>query len=155
MGYMLFTARKLSLTTRINQANARLMLISQHHTNIDNNIAQLQSLNALKQTKENTAAYKEYEENMASIDISSSDSASYLSKQLEYQIQLSQALNGISSKHQMSNSQINILEAQASQLDIQQKRLQTELDSMTAELKNVEEAEGKAIEASAPKFKTS
>ena len=151
MGYLLFTARKLSLNSRINQANARLMLLGSQEEHIDNQIAQAQSFKSLQTSAANNNAYSIFEQNMSQY---SSDDPNYNALYLQEYMKLQQSLNMNEAKANMSNSQINALEAQASQIDLQKKRLETQLEAMTAELDKVTQTEESAIKASAPKFKS-
>ena len=146
MGYALFTARKLSLTTRLNQCNANLMMVSQQCMNITNSIYAKQ-VQANKETATaNAAAYKQYEKAIVGENVTDAQKATA-------QATLQTALAKVQEKSTMKTLEIQQLNTQQTALDLQKQRLETELNAYSEELNKVKDAEGNAIKNSAPKFK--
>ena len=142
MGYALFFARKLSLTARVNQMNAQLMMVSneqmrltdqiaskQQAANMSNNNAKMKAIStyksALDQGTDEAKAKAAYEEAMAKSD------------------------------NDKSTSDLDImgLQMKVDSLDLRRKYLETQLNVAQQELESVEKAEENAIKASTPKYK--
>ena len=141
MGYALFTARKLSLTTRVNQMNAQLMSLSQRQMDLANQIATKESANALRTNSANAQAYSVF----AAAVQGGGDTT-------QAQAALNKTLSDNSSKTAMDDAEIQQLEAKQTQIDLQRKNLETQLNAAQQELESVEKAEQSAIKSSTPGY---
>jgi len=141
MGYALFTARKLSLTTRVNQMNAQLMSLSQRQMDLANQIATKESANALRTNSANAQAYSVF---AAAVE-SGGDTT-------QAQAALNKTLSDNSSKTAMDDAEIQQLEAKQTQIDLQRENLETQLNAAQQELQAVEKAEQSAIKSSTPGY---
>lgn len=148
MGYALFTARKLSLTARLNACNAQLMLNADKANTITNSIFQQQSAINLQSSTQSQAAYQEY----ADIISSSQEQDDYDKVARTAKANLDAKLSSISLFTQMNDVQIQKLNQQQNLLDLERQRLETQLNAYQSELEKVEKAEETAIKNSAPKF---
>ncbi len=143
MGYALFTARKLSLTTRLNQSNAQLMSNSERANSLTVSIYAKQSASALDKATKSQEAYKEYSSAIQGADETAKSEA---------QAVLNEALAEIDTQSAMTDAEIQQLNMQQTCLDQERERLQTQLNSYQNELESVEKAEEEAIKNAAPKF---
>ena len=141
MGYALFTARKLSLTTRVNQMNAQLMSLSQRQMDLANQIATKESANALRTNSANAQAYSVF----AAAVQGGGDTT-------QAQAALNKTLSDNSSKTAMDDAEIQQLEAKQTQIDLQRKNLEAQLNAAQQELESVEKAEQSAIKSSTPGY---
>ena len=153
MGYALFTARKLSLSTRINMCNANLTSNTEKAYALSNSIFTQQSKAALELTTASQNAYSVYEKavsdaneknkgNDAAIDTAVNAAEAVLQK----------ALKAAELKQTMTNVEIQKLNQKQTILDQERQRLQTQLTAYQNELTNVEKAEESAIKNATPKF---
>ena len=153
MGYALFTARKLSLSTRINMCNANLTSNTEKTYALSNSIFTQQSKAALELTTASQNAYSVYEKavsdaneknkgNDAAIDTAVNAAEAVLQK----------ALKAAELKQTMTNVEIQKLNQKQTILDQERQRLQTQLTAYQNELTNVEKAEESAIKNATPKF---
>ena len=141
MGYALFTARKLTLTARVNDLNAQLMSISNQQTAIANKISATQ----------NTVNYR----NVNSQSKAAQDFAAAIAGGQDYTVAFADyqtALSDISLLSTENDMSINILKAKENALDMQRNSIQTMLTAATNELESVKSAEEKAIKNSIIKF---
>lgn len=137
MGYALFTARKLSLQTRVNQLNAQLMAISNQQDALTQKITNKQMETNLKIANSNTKAY--------SIFASSSQSTADSTK-------LNKTLSDNELASTLSNVEIQGLQAKVDVLDTTRQSLQTQLTAAQNELSQVEQTEESAIKNATPKY---
>lgn len=137
MGYALFTARKLSLQTRVNQLNAQLMAISNQQDALTQKITNKQMETNLKIANSNTKAY--------SIFASSSQSTADSTK-------LNKTLSDNELASTLSNVEIQGLQAKVDVLDTTRQSLQTQLTAAQNELSQVEKTEESAIKNATPKY---
>ena len=137
MGYALFTARKLSLQTRVNQLNAQLMAISNQQDALTQKITNKQMETNLKIANSNTKAY--------SIFASSSQSTADSTK-------LNKTLSDNELASTLSNVEIQGLQAKVDVLDTTRQSLQTQLTAAQNELSQVENTEESAIKNATPKY---
>lgn len=145
MGYALFTARKLSVTTRLNTCNAQLTSNTERAYSLTNTIFTKQSKAALDSSLASQKAYKEYEaavsgENVSAEAKEKADAA------------LQSALADAELVSTQSNTEIQELNLEQTRLDQEKKRLETQLNAYQNELDNVEKAEGDAIKNATPNF---
>ena len=137
MGYALFTARKMSLQTRVNQLNAQLMAISNQQDALTQKITNKQMETNLKIANSNTKAY--------SIFASSSQSTADSTK-------LNKTLSDNELASTLSNVEIQGLQAKVDVLDTTRQSLQTQLTAAQNELSQVEKTEESAIKNATPKY---
>ena len=137
MGYALFTARKLSLQTRVNQLNAQLMAISNQQDALTQKITNKQMETNLQIANSNTKAY--------SIFASSSQSTADSTK-------LNKTLSDNELASTLSNVEIQGLQAKVDVLDTTRQSLQTQLTAAQNELSQVEKTEESAIKNATPKY---
>ena len=145
MGYALFTARKLSLTTRLNNCNALLASNSERTNALTTSIFAKQSEADMKKINANIKAYNEYEKAM---DAAGDDEK----KQNDAQTELTTALNNAEKESTMSNIRIQMLQQQQNVLDQEKNRLETQLKAYQQELESVEKGEEAGIKSATPKF---
>ena len=141
MGYALFTARKLSLTSKVNQMNAQLMSISQRQMDIANQIATKESANALRTSATNAQAYSVFE-----ASIKNGDDAT------QAQATLDKSLADNAAKTTLYDVEIQQLEARQTQIDLNKQNLETQLTAAQKELEAAEKAEESAIKNSTPSY---
>lgn len=145
MGYALFTARKLSVTTRLNACNAQLTSNTERTYSLTNTIFAKQSKAALDSSLASQKAYKAYE------DVVSKDGVSEDEK-TKADAALKTALAKAEKESTQSNAEIQQLNLEQTRLDQEKKRLETQLNAYQNELGNVEKAEESGIKNSTPKF---
>lgn len=141
MGYALFTARKLSLTSKVNQMNAQLMSISQRQMDIANQIATKESANALRTSATNAQAYSVFE-----ASINNGEDAT------KAQATLDKSLADNAAKTTLYDVEIQQLEARQTQIDLNKQNLETQLTAAQKELEAAEKAEESAIKNSTPSY---
>ena len=167
MGYALFTARKLSVSSRLNLCNAHIMSNTERAYSLTARISALQSQSSLDKTTQSKNAYTEYSKAVTSASDeyqtvlknekatdAEKDAAKekYNTAQTKAQGILNEALAEIDSKSAMTDIEIQDLNMEQTQLDQQKKTLETQLTAYTNELEAVEKAEEDAIKKAAPKF---
>lgn len=143
MGYALFTARKLSLTARVNNLNAQLAVISNQRDALTNQITQKQSAADLRTAKAKSKAASEYASVMNGNDEAAKEKA-------EANYNKTVADNEVANT--MTNFEIQALESKDKALDNTQKSIQTRLTAAQKELEAVEKAEESAIGNATPKY---
>ena len=153
MGYALFTARKLSLTTRINTCNANLSINSEKANALSNSIFAKQQKSALELFTANKNAYSIFEKTIKDAEEKNSGNDDAINNaMIKAQYTLQKAMSAASQKQTMSNIEIQQLRQQQNLLDQERQSLQTQLTAYQNELTNVEKAEETAIKNSTPKF---
>jgi len=158
MGYAIFTMRKLSLRTRINQANAQLMILSQRQLNYATQKTEIQiaasttsAASTLESAQKRQAAIKEFLD--ANVKLKEGYDAAKLSDALtaattntdvdDAQTKVQQALY---------EAQIQEISVYENQIEVQKKALESEVQAYQSEYELVEKAETGEIKASAPKY---
>lgn len=149
MGYALFTARKLSVTTRLNSCNAQLMSLTEKEYSLSSSIFAKQNASALNSTKASQEAYTKYANTVNGLD---STSENYNSAKKDAENELNKALAEIDTQTAMSDAEIQELNQLQTNYDLQKKRCETQLNAYQNELESVEKAEQNAIKKSAPNF---
>lgn len=144
MGYALFTARKLALTSRVNQLNAQLMSISQQQMNLANQISAKQQANNLRTSTANANALSVFQNAVSG----NYDEATFNQAQLAYNSTVAQ--NTVAST--MSDAEIQLLNDQDNALDMQRETLETQLNAASQELESVKKAEEQAIKNATPSY---
>jgi len=142
MGYALFTARKLSVTARLNQCNAQLMSNTEQTFNVTASIYAKQNASSLKATQASKKAYQTY-----------ADAIQNNGDQTAAKAALDAKLQEIAEQTAMDDIEIQELNAQQTQLDLEKKNLETQLNAFQNELDNVSKAEENAIKNSTPSYK--
>ena len=137
MGYALFTARKMSLQTRVNQLNAQLMAISNQQDALTQKITNNQMQTNLGIAKKNADAY--------SVFLKSDQGTSASAK-------LNKTLSDNELTSTLSNVQIQGLQSQVDILDTARQSIQTQLNAAQQELSQVEKTEESAIKNATPKY---
>lgn len=137
MGYALFTARKLSLQTRVNQLNAQLMAISNQQDALTQKISNKQMETNLTIAKSNNQAYSLFAQASGSTEAST---------------KLNKTLSDNELASTLSNVQIQGLQSQVNVLDTARQSIETQLTAAQNELSNVEKAEESAIKSATPKY---
>lgn len=141
MGYALFTLRKLTLTTRINQCNAQAMMNSQRAMTLTQQIYAKQ--NARNQAS-NTATTQAYAKYQASVDAGVEFSVAKVS--------LDEEMAKIDAQASLTDAEIQKLTLMQTAMDMERQTLETQLNSYQQELESVKKAEESAIKNSTPKF---
>ena len=153
MGYALFTARKLSISTRLNMCNANLACNTEKTYSLSHSIFVQQSKRDLELSTATQNAYSVYEK--AVTDANSkygSDTEKINAATSQAESVLQKALKEAELKQTQTNTQIQQLNQKQTLLDQERQRLQTQLNAYSNELSNVEKAEESAIKNSTPKF---
>ena len=156
MGYAVFTARKLMLTSRVNNLNFRLMCLSQQKQSLSQQMASMQSMFGQISMNLNTSCGLNTNNLMGSflggIGLGNMDS-SLLGQQLSFgkgnYEQLALYNNYI---QQMQRSMMAPIAMQDNAIDMEMKTIETQLQAARQELEAVEKHEGDEIKKSAPKF---
>lgn len=143
MGYALFTARKLSLTARVNNLNAQLAVISNQRDSLTNQISAKQTAANLRTAQAKADAANKYASIMNGNDEKAKENA-----EADYNKTI--ADNEVANS--MSNLEIQALESKDNALDNSQKSIQTRLTAAQKELEAVEKAEESAIGHATPKY---
>ena len=146
MGYALFTARKLSVTARLNLCNAQMMSNTERANALTSTIFAKQSASALDKAQASQKAYAEYSAAISKENVTQDEKT-------KAESELSKALADVDIKSAMTNAEIQGLNMQQTVLDQQKKMLETQLNAYTNELENVSKAEESAIKSSTPSYK--
>jgi len=152
MGYAIFAARKIMLTSRINNLNWRIMCLSQQQqslSDISGRMQQYFGTMSMMMGSQNNSIWQAMGLGNQWAGGNGLDMNSIANNAYAY-------MNGM----QMQQAQINMLSqamlqpvaAQENQIELERKRLETQLQAATKELEKVESAEEKQIENSAPKY---
>ncbi|MDD3237000.1 MAG: hypothetical protein PHV37_02755 [Candidatus Gastranaerophilales bacterium] len=156
MGYALFTARKLMLQTRLNNYNYRLMSVSEQRNQMVEQETNLQMKSSFNSST-NSIFLADQQEKMYNDILTKSQSGELDSGAVDQaQQKLENYINKMQAQSQLQSSadasQLKAIQMVENQLDLQQKKLTTQIQATTAEMEKVEQAEEKAIEKSAPKY---
>lgn len=146
MGYALFTARKLSLTARVNNLNAQLMTISNQRDALTQQITQKQNAANLRNAQANANAASVYAEALKA----GKGQEDFDSSEAEATYNQTVADNNIDNT--IDNIEIQALQSRDNILDTTQKSIQTRLTAAQKELEAVEKAEESAIGNATPKY---
>jgi chromosome segregation ATPase len=150
MGYALFTARKMSLTTRLNLCNAQIMSNSERANALTMDIFTIQNKTAMEKANKTLAAQTKYTETLSGLDVEDKE---YNKKQSEAEAELNKAMTEIARESAMDDLQIQGLNMQQTMLDQQRKMLETQLNAYNNELEQVGKAEEDAIKKATPSYK--
>ena len=145
MGYALFTARKLSVNTRLNSCNANLTALTERENVLTQSIFAKQQASTLKANKANLDALTAYSQAM---EAAGEDSTA----QTNAKIALDKKMAEIEKQSTMDETEIFGLNQQQSVIDLEKKSLETQLKAFQNELESVQKAEESAIKNSTPKF---
>ena len=177
MGYAIFTARKLMLTNRINQLNARIMQLSQQQQTLSDNAGRLERAIAntrnlfsnisnafqmgytMQQQAMSQSLLKAMQEsngdmNNAAVQNALASMGSLLNGGANFMATpMGMGLTMMNqSINTINESKIRQIRDMENQIELERKSLHTQVEAAAAELKTVEEQESKSIENSAPKF---
>ena len=141
MGYALFTARKLSLNTRLNSCNANLTALTERENVLTQSIFAKQQASAMLANQKNLEALQEYNSALQNGEDSTKAKAALDEKMAE-----------IKKQSTMDETEIFGLNQQQTLLDMEKKNLETQLKAFQNELDSVQKAEENAIKGSTPKF---
>lgn len=177
MGYAIFTARKLMLTNRVNQLQARIMQLSQQQQTLSDNAGRLEraiantrnlfsnignafqmgmtlqqqamSRNFMEQVQASGGDMKDPSVQAAWAQMGSllNGGANFMSTPMGIGLQMMN--QSITTINEGKMRQIKEME---NQIELERKSLETQLKAAQTELEKVEQAEDKNIERSAPKF---
>jgi chromosome segregation ATPase len=145
MGYALFTARKLSVSTRLNTCNSQLASNTERAYTLTSSIFAKQSQSALDSSVASQNAYKAYEAVITQDGVTEEQKTAADST-------LKKALADAEVKSAQTNTEIQALNLDQTRLDQEKKRLETQLNAYQNELDGVEKAEETAIKNAAPKY---
>lgn len=139
MGYALFTARKLSLQSKVNQYNLQLMQLENKQNQLTNKTALRQKVNDSVDKAQSTA-------NLAcSIgDFFTGGAASAVAGVANFAIDTVQSKSDEAYQTQLA--------AEQQKIDTEKERITTLLNAANVELNNVKKAEQSAIEKSSPQY---
>lgn len=161
MGYALFTARKLMLQTRLNQMNYRLMILSQQQQDMTQQTAGIQMMNSFRASQNSIFAYNEYDKAKAALSTGTMikdgqsvpvDQAYIDTKTKDLQDTLNHQLNDLQLQSKEDTLRLQTTATVGNQIDLEMKKLDSQIKETTAEMESVEKAEEQAIKASAPKY---
>ena len=142
MGYALFTARKLSLNTRLNNCNAKLASATEREYALSQTIFAKQQALSQRVNKENLEALQAY---TAAISQEGADKD-------QAKADLDEKMKEIEIASTMDNAEIFGLNQQQTMLDMEKKNYETQLKAFQNELEAVQKSEESAIKNSTPKF---
>lgn len=145
MGFATLTAKKFSLTARLNNCNALLASNTERTNKLTTNIFAKQSAADMAKVNANTNAYKKYEKAM-------NEAGDDEEKQNKAQMDLTNALNKAEKESTMSNIHIQMLQQQQTTLDQEKNRLETQAKAYQQELDAAEKGEESGIKSATPKF---
>ena len=158
MGYAIFTMRKLSLRTRINQANAQLMILSQRQLNYATQKTQVQiaasttsAAATLESAKKRQEAIKEF------LNADGTLKKDYDAEKLNAALTAATTTTDVDDaetkvQQALYEAQIQEISIYENQIEIQKKALETEVQAYQSEYEMVEKSETGEIKASAPKY---
>ena len=136
MGYALFTARKMSLQSKVNQYNLQLMKLSNEETKLSQQTALRQQVNNSVDSAQSVGSL--------AAGLFGGGAGSLVSGVANF------AIDRVQSK--ADEAYQTQLAAKQQAIDTEKQRLTTLLNAAQAELQNVEKAEGEAIKSSAPQY---
>ncbi len=143
MGYALFAARKLVLDGQLNNAQLQQTQRSNEQYNLATKTLSLQqqltSMN-VAQSQELAALYKELSE--AGTGMRDSINAKIKQKEEEFEAEVDEI-----------NRDIYLVSIKENAIEMEVKRLDTEVTTLQKQLEAVEQAEGQAVDRATPKFK--
>lgn len=154
MGYAIFAARKIMLTSRINNLNFRIMCLSQQQqslADISSRMQQYYSMASLMVGNQSTSIFNGMllGNQWNGAGTSATDVYGIAQNGMNF-------MNYMSQEQAMLNmfSQLELIgvNQQEKQIELARKRLETQLSAAQKELEKVEQAEEKQIEHSAPKY---
>ena len=151
MGYALFTARKLMLQNRLNQMNYRAMVLSQQQQNLAVQSANIQQISGLRTSLTSIYTSQQMSDAYESLGENASES------QIDTKVNQMQAMmekyqakqDALTSSDSARLASIQVID---NQIDLEMKKIETEIKTTTAEMESVEKAEDSAIKAAAPKY---
>ncbi len=160
MGYAIFTVRKLALRSRINMANAQLMILSQRQMNLATQKTQTQvdqsnasAASALESANKRLSALSKYVNKDGSLKEGSTLDTEGFSTALQAATLSTDVLDAQSKVNDVQyEDKISQISAQENAIEIQKKALETEVQVYQAEYEMVEKAETAEIKDSAPKY---
>lgn len=151
MGYALFTARKLMLQNRLNQFNYRMMMLQQQRNQVVDQASNMEIMNSMRSTVNNIFAYdqtsKLYDNMLGSGN--QTDIQGQMAK-LQNDLQTNLLKNQLTA--QSDAMKLKSVQAVENQIDMEMKKLETQVKETTAEMESVEKAEENAIKQSSPKY---
>ena len=150
MGYALFTARKLMLQNRLNQLNYRAMVLTQQEQNLAVQAANLQQVMGLRSSQ-------------TSIYAANQIAGAYNNKSIVDEDKLEQYVNTVKANmdaftktqngyNDVDAAQLKSIQVVENQMDLEMKKIETQIKTTTAEMENVEKAEETAIKNAAPDY---
>ena len=153
MGYALFTARKLMLQNRLNQMNYRLMVLSQQQQDLTQKTANIEMQNGFNASINsifvNNQMTQQYDALLGKTDLTDSQRKAEI-EALGRMFSSMETDNKIRAQKDMNN--LKSVQAISNQIDLEMKKLDTQVKETTAEMEQVEKAEETAIKNSAPKY---
>lgn len=141
MGYALFTARKLSLQSRVNSLNAQLMAISNQQNALTDQSTALQMASDLRSANAQSKAYSIFQ-----------DGIKAGGDETTLQAALQNTLASNTKATTLSNIDIQKLSAKEKALDTTRQSLETQLQAAQAELEQVKKTEQSAIKSATPQY---
>ena len=151
MGYALFTARKLSCNTRLNNCNSRIMVNSNSENVLTTRISNTQKAINIWTSNQKNAIYNKFKSQVASIEYDA-DSKEYNTAKEEIEAARTQKLDELEQEISTKNESIELLNQEQTLLDMERTSLETEMNAINSELESVKEAEKSYIKNSTAKF---
>ena len=152
MGYAIFAARKIMLTSRINNLNWRIMCLSQKQQSLSDISGRMQEYfgtMSMALGKRCESIFKGQNLGAQWNNQNASELDELYSKSFLYR-------DTFANMHAQLNAAQQIImkpvAAQENQIDLERKRLETQLQSASKELEAVEQQEKTEIDRSAPKY---
>jgi hypothetical protein len=139
MGYALFTARKLALNSKINNLNARLMMIENQQESLTNQ-------STIKQYQSNQAKNASLSSLYQDLATATSNGAD--TSDIYQSIYTQQTKNSFTS----DDAEIQDLTNEENALDTLRESIETQLTAAQSELESVEKAEESAIKSATPSY---
>lgn len=152
MGYAIFAARKIMLTSRINNLNWRIMCLSQQQQSLSDVSGRMQQYfgtMSMLMGNQNASIWQAMGLGNQWNGGNGLGSGTIAQNGMNF-------MNSMSYEQMMLNMQSQMMlkpvADQENQIELERKRLETQLQAATKELEKVEQAEEKQIESSAPKY---
>ncbi|MGM9994684.1 MAG: hypothetical protein ACI37R_08165 [Candidatus Avigastranaerophilus sp.] len=149
MGYAVFAQRKVVLTSRLNTLQLMEMQMDDKQYRLATDTTQLQQqLSAIHQAQSNELS--------GLYDLLSATTSDQDSTEGSDREQISAEIESVKNKYQgyedEINEQIYDLSAKENSIELEKKRLETQITKVEKELENIEKSEASAIERANPKY---
>lgn len=152
MGYALFTCRKLMLQKRLNQVNYRQLAYQQKRNELVNQAANIEMKLAARDMKYQQDMLAKQTEIFGDLTAGGGNSQISDDQMRLYETTMAQMETKYKSDTSIENMTLKSLSAQENVIDLEIKKLDTQVKEITTEMEGVEKAEENGIKNSTPKY---